>query len=137
MFVSCRKTLISCGFAGLSLCEAGSPFELFYRKAPPLQSTSIETAGFSRNTQLRFHLEKAENCYRKIYPSSQFRHRFLIKPVSFPFHRVPQIGQATCMPASDGAAAHYRKGFIWTYFSICKHCSCQNRHIVRYSIYEG
>ena len=60
---------------------------------------------------MRSLLEKAENRYRKIYPGSHFRHRFLIKPVSFPVHRTPQSGQTTCIPASDGAAAHYRKGY--------------------------
>ena len=48
---------------------------------------------------------------RKIYPGSYFRHRFLIKPVSFPARKVPQIEQATCRPVSNGAAAHYKKGY--------------------------
>ena len=91
--------------------EVGPLFELFFRKTAPLQSTSIEMTGFSRTIQLRFHLEKAKNRYRKIYPGSYFRHRFLIKPVSFPVRKVPQIGQATCMPVSDGAAAHYKSGY--------------------------
>ena len=45
--------------------EAGSPFELFYRKAVPPHSVSIEMSGFSGNAQLRFHLEKADNRYGK------------------------------------------------------------------------
>lgn len=77
----------------------------------PLHFAPIEMTGFLRSVQLSFLLEKAENCYRKICLGSHFRHRFLIKPVSFPVHRVPQTGQATCMPASDGVAAHYRKGY--------------------------
>ena len=39
--------------------EAESLFEVFYRKAASLHSTSIEMTGFSKNVQLRFHLEKA------------------------------------------------------------------------------
>ena len=73
--------------------ETGLLFELFFRKTAPFHSASINMNGFSRSVQLRFHLEKAENRYRKIYPGSHFRHRFLIRPVSFPVHRVPQIGQ--------------------------------------------
>ena len=81
--------------------EAGPFFELFFRKKAPLQSASIETTGFSRSVQLRFHLEKSENGYRKIYMGSHFRHSFLIKPVSFPVCITPQIGQATCMPVAS------------------------------------
>ncbi len=101
------KTLISCGFAGVSLCETGSLFELFYRKAALLCSVSIEMTGFSENVGLKFSLENVENRYRKIYPGSHFRHWFLIKPVSFPVRKVPQIGLATCMPLSDGAKSTY------------------------------
>ena len=96
---------------GKNFGKAGPFFELFFRKTPPLHLVSIEMTGFSRSTQLRTHLEKAENCYRKIYPGSHFRHRFLIRLVSFPVRKVPQIGPATCMPASGGAAAHYRKRY--------------------------
>lgn len=74
-------------------------------------SVSIEMSGFFRSAQLRFPLEKGENRYRKIYPGSYFRHRSLIKPVSFPVRKVPQIGQVTCTPVSNGAAAHYKKGY--------------------------
>ncbi len=112
-FVKCvhlsPKTLISQGLAGVSLCETGSLFELFYRNAAPFCSVSIEMTGFLENFRLRFFLENAEKRYRKIYPGSYFRHRFLIKPVSFLAHRVPQIGLAICMPVSGGASAHYKK----------------------------
>jgi len=120
-FVKCfrpsPKTLISCGFAGVSLCEAGSLFELFYRKTAPLRSASIETTGFSENVRLRFLLENAENRYRKIYPGSHFRHRFLIKPASFPARKVPRIGLATYMPVSDGALGSlYKSTYSATLF---------------------
>ena len=71
-----------------------------------------------------FLLEKAENRYRKIYPGSHFRHRFLIKPVPFPVRKIPQIGQATCMPVSDGAAAHCKKVSV-------KSSSVQKRRVRR------
>jgi len=60
-------------------------------------------AGFSENVRLRPPSEKVKKQYEKIYPGSDFRHRFLIKPVSFLAHRVPKIGLEICMPVSGGA----------------------------------
>ncbi len=81
--------------------EAEGAFRFFYRKVAPLRSMSIETTEFSKNFRLGFLLENVEKRFGKIYPGLHFRHRFLIKPMSFLAHRVPQIGLAICMPASD------------------------------------
>lgn len=102
------KTLISCGFAGLSLCEAGSFFELFYRKAAPLCSVTVAITWFFEKAICGVFLKKRKICKKNIYPGSLFRHRFSHKPVSFSAHKAPQIEPAICTPASDGGVVRYR-----------------------------
>jgi len=54
-----------------------------------------------------FPSNKVKKQTKKIYPGSYFRHKFLVKPVPFLVHRVPQIELAIYMPVSDGAKSTY------------------------------
>lgn len=96
----------------LLYCEAGTLFEILYRKAPPLQPVSVEMTGFPENVRLWFFFENAKSRYKRIYPNSHLRHRFLIKLASFPARKVPQIGLMTYKPKFDRACSHYKKAHI-------------------------
>ena len=112
MFACYQKTLISCGFPGVSLCEAESLFELFYRKAAPLHSVSIDSTDLRESSTSRLILKESK-IRGKIFIKDSILHTgFLTKSVPFSAHKAPQIEPATCMPASDGAVAHYRIAHI-------------------------
>ena len=107
MFVCYRKILISCGFRGVSLCEAELLFELFYRKTAPLRSVSIDNTDLQESF-ISGHILKESKIKEKIFIKVRILDTgFLTKPVSFSTHKASQIGPATCMPASLAPLAFF------------------------------
>lgn len=68
--------------------EAGSLFELFYRKTSPLHSLPIEITGFSKSLTEDVLLKNGKSSHEKIYSGSHFRHGISHKSCvsSFPYN---------------------------------------------------
>ena len=67
--------------------EAGSFFELFYRKAILFHFVSIEMTGFSKSLAEDDLLKNGERFHKKTYLGSHFRHGISLKSCvsSFPY----------------------------------------------------
>lgn len=68
-------------------CEAEPLFELFYRKAAPLHSVSIEMTEFTKNLTKDVFLKNGKMFHKKTYSGSHFRHGISHKSCvsSFPY----------------------------------------------------
>lgn len=65
--------------------EAGSLFELFYRKATRFYAVSIDITGFSKSLNNGFFLKNSKSHHKKIDSGSIFRHGISHKSCVFPF----------------------------------------------------
>lgn len=88
--------------------EAGSLFELFYRKTTPLHVVPIEMTG-GQKALLKSHFWKKGKGFTKKYTQVCILDTgFLINPVSLLFHTVPQTSPEPCTPRSDGDGYGYK-----------------------------
>ena len=82
--------------------EAGSLFELFYRKTAPLHSVSIEMTRFSTSLAEDVLLKSRKKFYKKYTQVRILDTEFLINPVSHLFRTAPQTLPEPYTPRSDG-----------------------------------
>ena len=106
--------------------EAGSLFELFYRKAAPLHAVPIRMTGVSKRYDKNVLLKNEKSSHKKVYPSLSFRHGFLINPMSLLFRTGLQILLEPCTPRFGGDERGYRNRYMHLHF--CENPLLKNIH---------
>lgn len=82
--------------------EAGSLFELFYRKTAPLHAVPIAITEFSKILDKAVLLKNEKSSHEKFIQVRILDTGFLINPVSLLFHTALQTSQEPCTLRFDG-----------------------------------